>query len=76
MAVNGPLVESLLLSAAVEPLAADALKAPALATAIMPLPEGAIVTVEPALIVRVLCRISVAVRLVALLPLPTIVLPL
>ena len=38
-------------------------------------PAGAIVTVEPALIVSEFCRICVAVRLAAVLPSPTTVLP-
>ena len=75
MAVNGSLLESLLESpSAVESLVATLLAA-ATASVGMPLPDGAIVTVEPALIVSVFCRICVAVRLAALVPSPTVVLP-
>ena len=42
---------------------------------IMPEPDGAIVTVEPASIVSVFCKICVAVRLAAFVPSPTVVLP-
>ena len=56
--------------------AAEAGVAEAAATTPPPAPaEGAIVTVEPALIVNVFCRICVAVRLAALVPSPTVVLP-
>ena len=41
----------------------------------MPGLEGRIVTVEPALIVSVFCRICVAVRLAAFVPSPTVMLP-
>ena len=45
------------------------------AVIVPPEPDGRIVTVEPALIVRLFCRICVAVRLAALVPSPTVVLP-
>ena len=76
IANSGSLDESLLLSAnAALEAAAEALEAPAVATAIMLPAEGAIVTVELALIVNVFCRICVAVRLATLVPSPTVVLP-
>ena len=63
MAVKGSLLESAVASLAATSLLATA--AVATASAGMPLPDGAIVTVEPALIVSVFCRICVAVRLAA-----------
>ena len=76
MAVKGSLLESL---SAVAALLATSLVATAAVAATasvgMPLPDGAIVTVEPALIVSVFCRICVAVRLAAFVPSPTVVLP-
>ena len=78
MAVKGSLLESLL--SAVAALLATSLRGDRrgrrrLRRIGMPLPDGAIVTVEPALIVSVFCRICVAVRLAAFVPSPTVVLP-
>ena len=76
MAVIGSPLESLLLSADDdELLAIAAVAALALPSASMAEPDGAIVTVEPVLIVNVFCKIWVAVRLAAFVPSPTVVLP-
>ena len=70
MAVNGsPLAPA-------DAVLGDAEAVEAAATTPPPAPaDGAIVTVELALMVNVFCRICVAVRLAALLPSPTVVLP-
>ena len=73
MAVNGSLLPVLLLLSAEELLEATIEEA-AMAPPWMPV-EGAIVTVELALIVNVFCRICVALRLATLAPSPTVVLP-
>ena len=75
MAVNGSLsvapLESLLSAAAALLATPDvAGTAPIEAP-----PDGAIVTVEPALMVSEFCRICVAVRLAGFMPSPTVVLP-
>ena len=73
MAVSGSLGESLPLVDAV--LVAEVVfEAAAMAPPSAPA-EGAIVTVELALIVSVFCKICVAVRLAAFVPSPTVVLP-
>ena len=74
MAVNGSLGEPLLPSAAALAAAAEIVLAAAMAPPSAPA-DGAIVTVELALIVSVFCKICVAVRLAAFVPSPTVVLP-
>ena len=75
MAVNGSLGELLPVAGAALGAAIEVvLDAAAMAPPSVPA-DGAIVTVELALIVSVFCRICMAVRLAAFVPSPTVVLP-